>query len=328
MKKFDVISIGSAIRDIFIKNRDLKCSVDDVCHPFNQALIGEKISVKRMYFDIGGGGSNSAATFARMGLKVGLMSRIGKDLAGKEVLRVMKEFKVDRTLVEVSVKEETGYSVIFLNKDGERTALTFRGAADFNQWGKIKPDKLNTNWFFITSLSGNIKLIKELFGVAKKKGIKVAWNPGDAELSQGFNKLRGLLKQSEVVVLNLREAKLVTKVRSNEIKNILAKMGKICPKGVICITQGSKGAWAMSGREIYWAKTLDKKVVNATGAGDAFGSGLVAGLILYRDDIVRALQLAMLNSNGVVTKMGAKHGLLSKPPTKKMLDKIRLSKVK
>ena len=85
-KKFDVISIGSATQDIFILNKDLKYPVKAV-NPFDKKVIGDKISVKDMYFDIGGGGSNTAATFSNMGLEVGLFTRVGKDLAGKKIPR-------------------------------------------------------------------------------------------------------------------------------------------------------------------------------------------------------------------------------------------------
>ena len=94
-----------------------------------------------------------------------------------------------------------------------------------------------------------------------------------------------------------------------------------------CITGGKRGAWVQERKNIYWAKILDKKVVNATGAGDAFGSGFISGMILYNNDLKQALQLGMLNSNSVVTEMGAKHGLLKKPPTKKMLAKIKITEL-
>ena len=327
MKKFDVISIGSSIRDIFIKNRDLKCSDDKMCHPFNAELLGEKISVKRMYFDIGGGGSNSAATFGNMGLKAGLMSRVGSDLAGKEVIKVMKKFKVDTSLLETSKLEGTGYSVIFLDKTGDRTALVFRGAADFNSVKKLKANKLNTNWFFITSLNGNLSLLKKIFSLAKKKGIKIGWNPGNAELLWGQKKLKPLLTQSEVIFLNLKEAQRLVNYKGKDIKKLFNKLSNLAAKSVWCVTGAKKGAWVQERKEIYWAGILDKTVVNATGAGDAFGSGIVSGLILYAGDLKKSLQLAMLNSNQVVTKMGAKHGLLKRPPTKKILEKIKIKKI-
>ena len=114
-RQYDIISIGSAVRDIFILNKDLKYPVKAV-DPFDANVIGNKIAVRDMYFDIGGGGSNTAATLANMGLQVGLFSIVSNDLAGKEVLKVMKRFKVDTKLIKIDKTEETGYSVIFINK--------------------------------------------------------------------------------------------------------------------------------------------------------------------------------------------------------------------
>ena len=61
-----------------------------------------------------------------------------------------------------------------------------------------------------------------------------------------------------------------------------------------------------------------KRVVDRTGAGDAFGSGLVAALIKKPGDIEYAIQFASANATGVLTQWGASKGLLKKSdsPTK------------
>jgi len=326
-KKFDVISIGSAVRDVFILNQDLKYP-HRALSPFDPRIIGDKIAVKDVYFDIGGGGSNTAATFANLGLKTALLSRVGDDLAGQEVLRVMKKFKVNLDLVEVDKKEETGYSIIFLNQDRDRTALVFRGAADFKHIKKIPLHKLNARWLFITTLNGNLTLLRQIFKTAQQKKIKIAWNPGNVELAYGQQKLKPFLKQAQVVFLNLKETKTLLKSRARKIERLFDQLFKLSPTTIWCITGGKQGAWIGQTNKILWADILDYKVVNATGAGDAFGSGFVAGLILYHNNLKKAFQLAMLNSNSVVTKMGAKHGLLKKPPTEKILNKIKVKEIK
>jgi len=60
---------------------------------------------------------------------------------------------------------------------------------------------------------------------------------------------------------------------------------------------------------IYFRPALKRKGINTTGAGDAFGSSFVAGLIKY-NDIEQALKLGILNSNSVIMKIGAQEGLL------------------
>ena len=327
-KKYNVISIGSSIRDIFIKNRDLKYSKNDVGRSPNIELLGGKINIKRMYFDVGGGASNSAATFANLGLKVAILSCVGNDLADKEIIRVMKKFKVDTNLIKTDFTNETGYSVIFLDKDGDKTALIYRGAADFKTIKKIPTHKMKADWFFITSLNGNYNLLKKIFTLARKNNTRIAWNPGQIELNFNKNKIVSLLKYVDSLFLNLNEAKKLTGSKTKKIKIIFKKLNSIAPNAIKCITGGKKGAWVKKNQQFYQTNILDKKVINTTGAGDAFGSGFVAGLIIYNYDIKKALQLAMLNSNSVVTKMGAKHGLLKKLPTKKMLGKIKIKQIK
>ncbi len=325
--KYNIISIGSCMRDIFILNKDLKYSVKAE-DPFDPKVVGDKIGVKQMHFDIGGGGSNTAATFANMGLKTALLGRIGDDTAGREVLKVMKSFKVNTNLIEVEKNGETGYSVIFINKSGDRTALVFRGASNFNEFGKLTKSKLKTNWFFITSLNGNLKLLREIFRTAKDNKIKIAWNPGNAELSAGAQKLKNFLYNTDVLFLNLKEAKNLSACSNWQIKNIYKKLTYIAPNSILCVTGGKRGAWVKRDKEFCKAGILDKKVINATGAGDAFGSGFISGMNLYQNDLEKSLQLAMLNSNSVVTQMGAKHGLLNKPPTLKKLAQIKVKEAK
>jgi len=326
-KKFDTICIGSAMRDVFILNQDLKYP-HQALNPFDPRIIGDKIAVKDVYFDIGGGASNTAATFANLGLKTALLSRVGDDLVGQEVLRVMKKIKVNLDLTTVDKQAETGYSIIFLNQNRDRTALVFRGAADFKQIKKIPLHKLDAHWLFITTLNGNLTLLRQIFKTAQQKKIKIAWNPGNAELAYGQQKLKLFLKQAQVVFLNLEEIKTLLKSRARKIERLFDQLFKLSPTTIWCVTGGKQGAWIGQTNKILWADILNYKVVNATGAGDAFGSGFVAGLILYHNDLKKAFQLAMLNSNSVVTKMGAKHGLLKKPPSGKILNKIKVKEIK
>ncbi|NMC51880.1 carbohydrate kinase family protein [Candidatus Kuenenbacteria bacterium] len=324
MKKFDAISIGSALQDIFILNKDMICKDVKVCHPFNPENMGDKINVKKMYFDIGGGGTNGAATLANMGLKTAVVCQVGRDLAGEKVISTMKNFRVNTDFVTINKKEETGYSVIFIDKDGDKTALVYRGASDLKKYPATNISRLSTKWFFITSLHANLKLLGNIYRKAKKLGAKIAWNPGGAELNLGKEKLKNFLAQTDILFLNLKEAQKLSGVKRKNIKQIFERLERVSPGAIIAVTGGKSGAWVKNGLETLWADILDRKVVNATGAGDAFGSGFVAGLFLYKGDVKKSLQLAMLNSNSVVTEMGAKHGLLPRPPATRELNKITI----
>jgi fructokinase len=80
---------------------------------------------------------------------------------------------------------------------------------------------------------------------------------------------------------------------------------------VIIITKGEEGAIVSDSQYLYRAPALNVKLVDATGAGDAFGSAFVAGMI-KKENILWATQLAIANSSFCVTKLGAKAGLLKK----------------
>ena len=321
--QFDIISIGSAIKDIFILANDLKRR-GKLMHPFDPANIGKKINIKHLYFDIGGGGTNTAAAFANFGLNTGLISQVGHDINGQEIIKTMKKIGVNTDQISIA-NQPTGYSVIFLNSDGERTALTFRGASDFNQF-KLKSIPLRSDWLFITTLNGNVKLLKQIFSQAQKNNIKIAWNPGISELKLKSAALKPWLKQIDVLILNIKEAQLLAKTKLNQIKPLFHKLSGLSSNAIMAITAGAQGAWVKTPTSpaICQAAALPGKVINTTGAGDAFGAGLVAGLILYSNDLKKSLALAMLNSGGVVAKMGAKHGLLTKPPALAKLKQVKI----
>ena len=77
------------------------------------------------------------------------------------------------------------------------------------------------------------------------------------------------------------------------------------------MTKGKEGVVVSNGEYLYRAGSLGLKMVDGTGAGDAFGSGFVSGII-EKNGIVFAIQLAMANSSNAITKWGAKEGLLKK----------------
>ena len=95
-------------------------------------------------------------------------------------------------------------------------------------------------------------------------------------------------------------------------KEIVEKKLDELISGTAVMTDGPKGAYVSDGEYFYQAKIFkEKKLVDRTGAGDAFGSGFVAGLI-QKEDVLRALRLASANATSVVETVGAQAGILRK----------------
>lgn len=320
----DVITIGSASKDVFLISEDFKLVKSN---KFKTGVgecfaYGSKVPLQEIYFDTGGGATNAAFTFANLKLKTGVVSRIGKDIYGQEIIAVLKKKKVDTTNIFVDKDNKTAYSTILLIAGGDRTILVYRGtAANFSDQD-IKWQNIKTKWFYVTSLAGNINMLKKIFRFAKENKINIAWNPGGGELKLGLQKLKPLISQAKLFNLNLQEAQKLTDL--NNVNKIFEKLSFDNDYNII--TDGSNGAYLSVPEGLFRVKTTKVKVVNTTGAGDAFGSAFTAGLI-KKDDWKYAVRLAILNSQGVITKMGAKHGLLTRLPSQKELDKIKIEKI-
>jgi sugar/nucleoside kinase (ribokinase family) len=124
------------------------------------------------------------------------------------------------------------------------------------------------------------------------------------------------------LIVNQEEASLLAKVPYSEEAKIFRKLDELCP-GIAIMTKGGEGAVVSDGQYLYSAPSLREKgflAVDATGAGDAFGSGFVSGFI-KKKEIVYAVQLGMANSASCLTKWGAKDGLLG-PREKFSLVKV------
>jgi len=93
------------------------------------------------------------------------------------------------------------------------------------------------------------------------------------------------------------------------------------PKMTLLVTDGLGGAYATEGADSWHCEIVDVPRINTTGAGDAFGSGFVAGLMRL-NGVRTALAVGMLNAAGLVQQTGAKRGLLEKFPTKDEIAQV------
>lgn len=348
---YDVITIGSATRDVFLRSTAWETHESNHSPTgLEQCLpLGSKVPVDDIHFTTGGGATNAAVTFSRLGKwKVGTACRIGaNDTGGQAVLADLKAERVDIRFVQRDAKLHTGYSLVLLAGSGERTILVYRGAGHAIGVREIPWKQLRAKRFYLTSLGGDLTLARRILAHATRIGARVAWNPGGAEIAQGWKRMAPLIAACEVFNLNREEAAALTGLDPKNLKGILAKLwsvrGPACsqcgPDCDVCrilsgiytlVTDGSGGAYAHDGHTTWHIASRNLKAVNTTGAGDAFGSAFFLGLDLgVRKNelgyaLGYALRLAMANAEGVITHMGAKAGILSKVPSRTALAKYRI----
>ena len=304
-----ILSLGSALQDIYLIDRDdlTPTAIGDVAI-FNKVLVGTKVDIDRISYEVGGGGINSSITFARNGHEAIFMGNIAHDPAGGAIIRTLDREGVDSSYVNFLERKTTGTSIVLLDsKDGERTILTCRGASEqFDNFSEKDLSTISPDWLYVTTLRGDIDTLKRFFKYAHSHGIKIMFNPGVKELEKPREVLK-LLEYVDVLNVNKTEAaKLVPGVMIIEFLYQLAGYA-----GTVIITDGAKGGIAGDGEEIYqFGIYEDVKMKDATGAGDAFGSGFLAK---YADgqSFKNALTFASANATSVVTKIGANRGILT-----------------
>lgn len=299
---YDVISIGAATVDVFVKSE-----VFNVQKKLLTLPASSKNEVDQSLFCSGGGATNSAVSFSRLGLKSACVSLIGESHLNNFIFDDLKKDKVDSSFIIQNKKDITDFSVILVAPDGSRSILTNRGKYGLEvkhfKWSLLK----KTKWFYITSLEGNLDLFEQIIGFAKENNIKVSFNPGKRELLQK-KRILPLIKLVDFLLLNREEAEMLVDLSSKH-SQFWDQLHQL-KSPLIAVTNGREGAHILIDGKQYYSPILNTHAVDETGAGDAFGSTFVAALI-HSQDPKEALFWGIKNSASVVSFLGAKTGLLT-----------------
>ena len=320
---YNIITFGSATWDTFIKPKKFSAQggpasgwqiIKDsgkfitgrgIC--FN---LGSKVEIEKIFFASGGGGTNTAATFAKQGFKTAFCGSVGNDLPGQEIINELKRLNINSQLVERTKIKPTNHSIILSGAREDRTIFVYRGASEILGEKDIPWKKLRSKWFYIAPLSGKLcAIFEKLVNFAYKNKIKIAVNPGNCQLVIQEKALKRILGKVDILVLNQEEASLLTDIPYKEEVEIFKKIDKLCP-GIAIMTKGQKGVVVSDGEYLYRAGTPNTRVLDRTGAGDSFASGFVSGFIRSNGNIEYSIQLGSANASSCLKRLGAKEGIL------------------
>ncbi len=327
---FDIITFGSATWDIFLKI-DKKNTLKNDKLPSGLGVtfdLGAKIDIDDMYFGFGGGGMNTAFTFKKQGFNVAYCGSVGNDIPGKEIIIEMEKAGIGTEFIQKNEKP-TNNSVILNTSEEERTVLAYRGASELLNKEEILWGDMSPSWFYLAPLSGKLSsLTEDIVDFAKKNKIKVAINLGNSQIVLGKEKLEPILKKADVLLLNLEEASLLTGIDSKDEMGIMRELNRIHP-GINAVTKGPEGVLVLEEDVLFEATSCKVKVVDKTGAGDAFASAFISGLIKSNMDIEWAIRLGIANSVSCIKAKGAINGLLEEGiDSKKVGEKIKVERTK
>ena len=274
--------------------------------------LGAKLEVEEVIFSTGGNAMNVAVTLARQGMQTSYMWALGDDPASHTILSELDDEGVDTHLVVQGPQYQAGYSSILLSRSGERTILNYRGIAAEPSGKPLDIDAIKGfDWVYPSSLAfAGLDLLAKIVSTAKEHGAKVMLNPAGPELAKP-DKLRHILEDVDILCVNKEEMQLL--VEGKTLDELVRHGANLCP--VVIISDGPNGVIATDGETVVRAGMYeDVPVIDRTGAGDAFASGFLSQWSQGKS-LEESIIFASANSTSVVTKIGAKAGILPRGVT-------------
>lgn len=331
----DVITIGDAMRDIFLfpsllemekpieaDEIETKENLPVVKEGFKEFLVfglGDKITVTDTHFSIGGSANNVAMGLARMGLKVGICSATGSDNAGKEIVEEINKNGIDTSQIKTYHGKHSSFSVIVSYK-GERTIFVYHA---FGPENFKLVDNIETGWLFLGPMAdGYERIFNQIVSLKVRKDIKIAINPGAVQIKNGLNSFGGLLKLIDIIFLNQEEAKSIAGLKGFPTVKEMARAIHLDGPKMVVITASKDGAYGFDGVDFLKVGAYPGHRLDATGAGDAFASAYLSAVI-SGEEMQNALKWGVTNSASVIEKIGAQEGLLSKGTIKRRVKEYK-----
>lgn len=305
---FDVLCIGDCMLDVFLllEEASVHCRLDtDVCEL--SLRYGEKIPVDTITKIPGAGNaSNAAVGLSRLGHRVGIMSTIGNDSTGMEILQHWREERISTRFVHRYPNLPTNYSTI-LHYKNERTILVHHEPYTYSFPKNLPVPK----WIYYSSMGKqHAPFEKQLLAFLKKhKNIGVTYNPGTHQLRRGMKAIAPCIARSTIFIVNKEEAQRLLERDLEDCAVLLADLARFGAKYTV-LTDGPKGAYATDGTATWFCGTSPSKELERTGAGDAFALTLTHAL-MQGESLETALPLAAAQSASVLEHVGPQDGLLS-----------------
>jgi len=318
MEKFDVVTVGSATKDIFLFNKQASLKQGINSH-FLEVPLDRKVEINKISEFTGGSATNAAATFANFKKQVGIISKIGNDANSDFILKDLKMRGISDELI-VRSEGEAQFSVVIVSNVGKAVIFVYRGIEKTLKYEEIK-NEFFAKWMYIGPMPvEDVDIIEKIIKSHKDKGTKFAMNPGSSFLNLGIKKVESLLKDIDIISMNQDEARKFVGL-NNDVKNLLELAKHV--KTAAIITKGKDGSMVADKKFIYYSMAKSAKQINYVGAGDAFFSGFI-NAIMDEKDIEEAINLAAYNSASVVEKYGAKTGLVDSYPTGHVVNITRV----
>jgi ribokinase len=307
MNTVNICMVGSAMTDLVSRVPRLPGA--------GETLIGSSFSI-----GFGGKGSNQAVMAARLGAKVSVVVKLGKDVFGENYLKNYQEQGIDTTYVMFDETRFSGVAPIAVDdKTGQNSIVIVPGANDGLSPADIRASRtaIDNADIVICQLETPIESTVEAFRIAKEGKALTIFNPAPArELPDE------LLKLTDVFVPNEVEAAMLLEKSTTSVEEAMVVALDFLERGPkrVIITLGSRGAvFASQGEAAQFVSAQKVKAVDTTGAGDAF-----VGSLAYFLGNNFLLKTAVERAGAIATRSVLKPGTQTSFPYREEVKELLL----
>lgn len=246
MSSIDVLSLGDMVTDTFIKlpSNQAKVIQDDQAKwlalpfgqklPYDQAIIMEAV----------GNAANASVSFARLGFSSSLMSNVGDDQYGRDMIITLHKNNVDTRFVRMNAHKVSNKNFILWYKE-ERTILVHHEAYEYH-WPHLRPQE-TPKWIYFSSVSQHsLGFHDDLVDwLGQHPEVNLAFQPGTYQIEFGTKRLQRLYARSNVLVMNREEAVKVSGGKGDDLHDLFNRLHDLGAK-IVAITDGPAGAYAVT----------------------------------------------------------------------------------
>jgi len=264
----DIVVIGGA-------------NIDYLVHGKRLPKPGETVMGDLFQEAPGGKGANQAVAATRLGARVALVSRVGVDRRGREILKRLKDEGVDTDLIVRDQEAPTGVALVMVGEGGEKKILTAPGAKREISVDQVHraATAIRSAQVLLTQLGVPLEAVQLAIRLAHEAGTKVILDP-----SPPISLPDELMHMVSLIKPNAREAEALTGVKSWDRNSARDAAKRLLEKGVgaVAVQAGNEGNLIVTSEVEYWFPEIPVQSIDATGAGDAFAAALAVGVLEER----------------------------------------------
>jgi len=290
--RFDVICFGAL-------NVDKLYKVDRI------ASADEESEILDFKESPGGSAANTAVGLARLGVKTGFIGKVALDREGELLVKAFIDEGVNTDGIVVSEAGRSGKVIGFVDERGERALYVDPGVNNSLEFSEIDLNYASqADLLHLTSFAGKTPFQAQKKLIETIPDISVTIDPGMIYARKGLAKLKPLIKRCLVFFPNECELKLLTGKDYRKGSETLLDEGV----RIVAVKLGGRGCYVTDGEESHLIEPFKVKVVDSTGAGDAFCAGFLYGMISNKS-LRECGVLGNFVASRTLMEMGARNGL-------------------